>query len=198
MLLPLLTALALLAAERPAEARNTCPQPRGYTQVAVSGEARVFERGEYSYGCHVSTRRVVLLGIEAFGYRLAGKFVARWWVFCCEAAETEEYTIVVSDLRTGDRPRVSSVWAKEDDTPAIPNEFLATRAGALAWIACVIPANEYRCERGSASHYRLWRFDRRGMKLLDETTGIALRALRRDGSSLTWRHGDELRSATIK
>ena len=195
-----LTGLVLLAAEQPAEARNTCPKPRGYTQVAVSGEARVFERGESAYGCHVSRDRVVGLGIAGFDYWLSGKFVLRWWIFCCEASEGPEYTIATSDLRTGDFGRVLAAWDPVDESgEALVTSAVLARNGSFAWIACRPDNADEHCIGSLDAGYRLWRVDRRGTHLLDETEGgPPLRSLRRDGRRITWRHGAERRSATLK
>lgn len=192
-------ALAVLWSAPVAEARNTCPKPRGYKQVAASGEARVFERGEEAYGCHVSRDRLVGLGIAGSDYRLAGRFSSRWWVFCCEASDPPEHTIAVSNLRTGEFTRVYDVWNGPDDSGSdgAVTASVLTRDGRIAWIACVPRVDDaYRCDK--AREYRLWRADRRGARMLDETSGVTLHSLRREGSTITWRHGDEPRSATLK
>jgi hypothetical protein len=72
------------------------------------------------------------------------------------------------------------------------------RNASVAWISCF----GYSTRSCSNAPYQVWRADRRAGKweheLLEESSDIQPRSLRRQDSTITWRRGEATRSASLR
>lgn len=109
--------------------------------------------------------------------------------------DTVSASVIVRRLSDGEQLRSAPATRK----PVGP-EFMQSVAavvvkpdGAVAWIGeggSVISGRTRDIEVGRA--------DARGVALLDSGTGIDARSLRLQGSSVTWRHSGQTRSASLQ
>ena len=162
--------------------------------------------GWHAYGCLFSRGRRVLLTDAESNYTLAGRYVAYKQV-SSDPDGTIYYLFTVFDIRKGRWHTLSDVYERRPlDSPTrdgedegIVTDVALRKNGSVAWIACSpgIP-DDSRCDGDADTPTEVWRTDHRGTKLLDASTSIRRRSLERDGSRITWRHGGEKRSATLK
>jgi hypothetical protein len=169
-------------------------------------EAVVFtnRNGYKAYACLYRRGELVRLSGAVGPYRLAGNYVAYFLSFY-EIESGPIYRVMVRDLRTGRFRHVEAAYsdlpAPEDDdygeSAAKIKGLVLKRNGSVAWLSCFTD-EPGRC-RGPAEYveWEAWRADTRGRKLLDASADVRLRSLRLEGSTLTWRHGTEARTATL-
>jgi hypothetical protein len=205
-----LALVATLAGGPAADAGSTACKPRGYVVEAESRDAIVIRRrhGSRVYGCLLSRGRLVRLN-DAFGpYALAGRYVAYFAVPNDDPATGPYNLLTVRNLANGNIRRVVAAYVpqpetsagRDGETPAAITDIVLKRNSSVAWISCRPPdPNSSDCfPRDPDTPFQVWRADRRGRKLLDSSETIRLRSLRREGHRISWRRGDEVRTATLR
>jgi hypothetical protein len=185
-----------LACAGGAAASAPCERP-GLQTVRESTHARVLQKpGRYDeslYGCLFDRDRLVRLDRSdvpetLYRFRLAGHFVG----FAAEGVDgaSSYVSVVAQNLRTGSVARSAPVVDEDDGHLA---ELRVTSRGWLVWVAC----GASRC--GRAGERQLYRYDSRGIELLDRGALIHKHSLRMyRGARVSWRHGDEIRTATLR
>ena len=152
-----------------------CRGPRGRPHT-------INQRGEWGYN-----------GLDSFV--LAGPFVAfeeDWG----SAAGGAAYDVVVRDIRTGRIAVDASVSERGGDVDDQAEVILLKRNGSVGWLATTGPPDDIDNHLTREVHIA----DRDGIRLLDQDTAIAENSLRmsRDRRSISWRHGETLRSASFR
>lgn len=143
----------------------------------------------HAYGCLYETDKRVLLGRNYDDEtvdlpRVAGPYSAYEQSGCC--------SIVVIDLRSGARVRtVGSLgsYSSMDFYPGRAVSDLELKANSsLAWISQA---------RNTGARPEVWGLDALGQRMLDSGADIDSGSLSLSGSTLTWRRGGAVRSATL-
>jgi hypothetical protein len=200
-------ALAVMAAAPAPGAKHTrhCLTPRGYEVAERSREAVVLvrKRDGRAYGCLFAVGRHYGVS-NAANYTLAGRYVA----YDSESFGpdgTESLYVAVRNLRNGHFAHAAPIYKddafEEAEAPGAITDLVLKRNGSVAWISCFANnAHRRPCFPSPDPDlpYQVWRADTRGRKMLDASDGVARRSLRRDGSTLSWRHGAETRTATLR
>lgn len=199
-------AAATLLAPAAADARSTCPAPRGYEAAERSSEAVVWVRKSGPgrvWGCLHRVNRRILLGPASSGYRLAGRYVAYATSFFAGEGD-ERFVLFVVDLAT-DEDRTGPVWfdpdwssdpAEGEGPPGSVTDLELKRNGSAAWISCRTLDIDQRCVKSEP--YQVWRLDRRGLRMLEESTAVERYSLEREGSRISWRSGGRVREASLR
>ena len=191
---------ASTTAAQPAPAHAAACGPSDGRTLAASKRARVYAKDGNVYGCAVGPSRSYLLGAEmrslregragpvAVAGRDAGYGLASFGV------DTITAQVVVRNLRSGRQLR-----ALPATTAVLPESFQTVSGvvvkadGAVAWISSVSSVVSH-----GASMLEVHRADSRGPALLDSASTIDPRSLHLKGSTLSWRDGSELRTATLR
>lgn len=145
--------------------------------------------GSRSYRLGAGTRsiREGRVGPVAVAGRYAGYALTTFGI------DTVSAEVIVRDLRSGRQLR-----ALAPTTSVLPESIQAVDSivvkadGAVAWISQAASI----VRRGSGK-LEVQRADLRGQALLDSGTSIDSKSLRLNGSTLTWRHGSNTRTATL-
>jgi hypothetical protein len=179
---------------------------KGAKTVAANRRVRIFNArhrvyGDLTFGCLRDANRAYVLGIvgecqnnDVVDTAVVAGTLAALNVNTCSLTSSESEVALV-DLRTGRVEFASpptSLPFDPDGYDAIRG-MAVTAAGRLAWVAV-------RVAHGAivAVEVRRRARDPKGRPvLLDSSTDIDPRSLRREGSLLTWRHGAVLRSAAM-
>ena len=202
----LLAASTVAAASAEAPHRG-CAVPRGAAVVAKTRYAVVYAQdAEHKYGCLFSRGRRALLFDAESPLLLAGRYVAYEQV-SYDPDSTVYYLLTVFDLRRRTAHSFSSLYeeqppgpnSRESQDPGMAKDLVLKKNGSVAWISCWrFPPGPGGCAIDADTPVEVWRTDSRGTKLLDASTEVRLRSLKRQGSTITWRHGSERRSAQLK
>ena len=206
MVVALLAAGTAVAAS--AEARHRgCAVPRGDAVEAKTRYAVVYvQDAEHIYGCLFSLGRRALLFDAEDPLLLAGRYVAYEQV-SYDPDSTVYYLLTVFDLRRRTAHSFSSLYeeqpptasSRESQDPGMATDLVLKKNGSVAWISCWrFPPGPGGCAVDADTPAEMWRTDSRGTKLLDASTDVRLRSLKRKGSTITWRHGTERRTARLK
>jgi hypothetical protein len=189
-----------------AASRATCTKPRGYVVKTKTREAVVFTNrdGYRAYGCLYARAVLVRLAGAVSHHRLAGPYVAYFMRF--EEVGQSYYRVAVRDLRTGDFRHIEAArsdlpergGADDGESAARVKGLTLKRNGSVAWISCFESRAGSCAAPASDLEWQVWRADARGRRLLDASEDVRLRSLQRAGSTLTWRHGDETRTARLR
>jgi hypothetical protein len=192
-----------------AATRASCTKPRGYVVKTKTREAVIFtnRHGYKAYGCLYRQGDLVRLSGAVGQYRLAGRYAA-YFLRYAEVGDITQYRVMVRDLRTGGFRHIEAAYSdlpeqRPDDgyTAARVTNLTLKRNGSVAWLSC-FPWDadvSHHCRAPQPDlEWEAWRADTRGRKLLDASDEVRVRSLRRDRSTLTWRHGDETRTATLR
>ena len=200
----------LLGLAAPAHASARCRPP--HTQTLKSNDqVRVYDKrdrygGRDVYACHYRTGERHYLGLsypdaqlsydEVSPILLRGARVA--WKYTSSYRDGSSYYIAVRDMRTNEMLR-SSGRAGTSDTCSDSDSCysweaygpVVDRQGSAAWIAT--GHNGY----GSPIH-KVYKSDvTRHAELVDSGAQIVHDSLMRDGRTISWRHGDENRTAVF-
>lgn len=173
------------------------------TTIISSPEARVYEQRSvfgwgwlpFAYGCLYSGDRRVAFGLDGFdergigqsleNFRLAGRYVA----FGCGGNLSGGCWVGVRvvDLRDGSErsPSLDTSLGGSFGAGVGPSDVELKDNGSVAWIA------------GVDKYHEVGALDINGQRLLDSGNRIQPDSLMIDGSTLTWRKGDQLRVATL-
>lgn len=181
-----------------------CVKPHGYHVVTRSPRAVVF-RNWHSYGCLRSRGVLVRLPYAHGNFKLAGRYVA-YYLTASDETSQEYNFVVVHDLLTARRIHLGPAYTHPTDArdgsgenPAWITDMTLKHNGSVAWISCSPNVRETRCGGASADYpYEVWRMDRRRPHLLDASETIHPRSLKRTRSTLTWRDGDQTRTARLR
>jgi hypothetical protein len=152
------------------------------------------------FGCSVKGHKVFALGQTTSCVRsrrvapvtVAGELAAYGLEQC--GVDTGSTNVVVRRLTDGASLRSLPATTK----PLGPESYQSVSSlvlkgdGAVAWIG----VGHSIVRRGSSAEVH--RADRRGQALLDSGTAIDPRSLRLHGSTLSWRHADFTRSASLR
>ena len=175
------------------------------TTIVSSSEARVFEQRRvfysaflpFAYGCLYSGDHRVTLSLDGFdqtgagveldNFRVAGPYVA----FGCGGNLSSLFgcgsAVHVVDLRDGSRRRAIPTIIPYDWERAYgPSDVELKANSSVAWIS---GRKEGPWEVGA--------LDSKGQRQLDSGDGIEPESLMLDGSILSWRAGNDIRSATL-
>jgi hypothetical protein len=187
-------------------AEHRCSKPRGYT-VEVKSRYAVVYLGENAYGCLFNRGRRVLLYDAIDNFTLAGRYVA-YRQDSYDPDGTVYYLFTVFDLRRERWHTISAAYAdlpltsasQDAEAEGVITDVALKKNGSVAWISCAPQfPDDSQCRKGDEeTPPEVWRTDHRGTKLLDASTAIRLRSLKRTGSRITWRHGGKERTATLK
>jgi hypothetical protein len=192
--------------ERAGANGTACRTPAGYTVAARSSEARVFVRrdAERALGCLLDVGRLVEVGVANERYWLAGRFVAYSTSFIVDEG-SEQFLVYVVDLRRNKNKHVEATWydsesgVPREDQEGVPGrvtDLTLKRNGSVGWISCHASGEDRRC--GRLDPLQVWRADRRGARLLEESTQVDRDSLTRRESTIRWVSGGERRSASLK
>ena len=192
-----------------AATRASCTKPRGYVVKTKTREAVIFtnRHGYKAYGCLYRQGDLVRLSGAVGQYRLAGRYAA-YFLRYAEVGDITQYRVMVRDLRTGGFRHIEAAYSdlpeqRPDDgyTAARVTNLTLKRNGSVAWLSC-FPRDadvSHHCRAPQPDlEWEAWRADTRGRKLLDASDEVRVRSLRREGSTLTWLHGSETRTATLR
>jgi hypothetical protein len=180
-----------------------CASQPGKT-ILSSSEARVFEQRRvfywgfvpFAYACLYSGDQRVALGPDGFDergvglrlgqFRLAGPYLAYGcggnWMDRCRSG------VRVVDLRDGSvRRPVMPTWVWNLNGWTVPADVELKDNGSVAWILAG-PVGWPR-EVGA--------LDTNGQRLLDSGTRIDPASLTLDGTTVSWREGDQMHSAAL-
>ena len=192
------TATSTTTRTTPAAAAPSCP-PAGAHVLAASRRARVYALGGSVYGCAAPAGRSYRLGAASRSpgqarvgpVAVAGTVAA--YALTSFGIDIGASVIAVRDLASG-RLLHQSVAIHR----ALPQAYQLVSAivvkpdGAVAWISQIESVI-----RRAAGGLAVLRLDAHGAALLDASSRIRPRSLRLHGSTLTWRDGAQLRSATL-
>jgi hypothetical protein len=188
---------------------GACKRPAGYVVAVRTSKAVVFKRrsGHGAYGCLRRRGELVRLSGAVGKYRLAGKYVAYFLVFTEIGQGNPVYRVMVRGLRHGSFRHIEAAYSDlpqqgydDGENAARVTNLKLKSNGSVAWISC-FPSNRHprRCRAPAADlEWEVWRADTHGRKLLDSSDSVRLRSLGLNRSTLTWRHGDETRTAAIR
>jgi hypothetical protein len=173
--------------------------PSSARALASDRTARVYVSAGDVYGCAAGGSKSYLLGsANMCGFqrqdvqivRVAGPLAAYARELC--GTDFGSTTVIVRRLTDG---RVLQV---HDATTTIGVEgfqdvgsLVLTADGAVAWIATADSIGPPTFVR------QLARLDRRGFRVLDSGPAVVVRSLTLRGSTISWRHGTEIRTARL-
>jgi len=201
-LLGLLVAAAACGSSAAATpARQVRCGPAGARTLAASGTARVYSVNSDVYGCSLGGKQSYRLGSTARSIRqgrvgplaLAGRDAA--YGFTRYGVDTLSATVIVVRLSDGEQLHNGSATSK----PLGPEFFQSVESvvvksdGAVAWVA---KAGSIISRR--PADVEVNRADARGQLLLDSGAGIDPPSLRLHNSTVSWRHGSAMHSATLR
>ncbi len=177
---------------QPARTVISSPVGRVFVQRAVVRWAFL----PFAYGCLYSAGTPVALGLDGFDeaglgqaldhFRLAGPYVA----YGCGGNRRDGCwaTVSVMDLRDGTvhgRKTLPLSQAGSFEAGTGPSDVELKDNGSVAWIA------------GFGGQREVAVLDTAGERVLDSGSEIRADSLTLDGSTLTWRNGEETRSAVL-
>lgn len=175
-----------------------CGPGDGHT-LAADRVARVYERNHAVYGCSIHGSKSYRLGgrspyaEDSVGpVALSGEDAA----YGVRRSGVDTISAAVLVRRLSDGKRLHSDPAT---TKPLPAEFfqqvdtvVVKSDGSVAWIADAGSILD-----GKSTDVEVHKDDATGRVLLDSGRAIHRRSLQLEGSMLTWRHGDQTRSATL-
>lgn len=173
--------------------------PASARTIAADTPARVYATAGEAYGCVRGETRAYLLGttgdISGVAHietvRVAGHLVA--YGLRTNGVDTGHVTINLRDLGPGtliaQRPATTRIGIEGFQSI----ESLVLKAdGSLAWISTARSIGKPTFVR------QLLRLDRQGFRVLDSGPDLDATSLALDGSIITWDHGANARSATLR
>jgi hypothetical protein len=174
-----------------------CGPPAART-LAGNAVARVYASGGKAYGCARGTRSYEL-GMTGYSIgaphieavRVAGRIAA--YGLRTSGVDTGYATMNVIRLTTGKllAQRPATTRAGVEGFQSI-DSLVIKSDGAVAWIATARSI-------GMPTFIRqLQRLDERGFRLLDFGPNVAAASLALHGSTLSWKHGTAVRTATLR
>ena len=112
------------------------------------------------------------------------------------AAGGAAYDVVVRDIRTGRIAVDASVSERGGDVDDQTEVILLKRNGSVAWLATTGPPDDIDNNFTREVHI----VDRDGIRLLDQDTTVTENSLEMspDRRSISWRHGQTLRTASFR
>jgi Tol biopolymer transport system component len=160
--------------------------------------ARIFTENDRYYGCLYATGRIVRLeeggGISpTLGeLALAGRYVG--YEIESEGTDVGRYAdLFVADLRSGRVIRsTNSVDPSTGSSYADVRRLVITRAGSIAWVVRPLTEDDRRLP------YQVHKFDRSGARMLDSGRRIRPKSLTLHGHRISWRNGQNRRSARLR
>jgi hypothetical protein len=188
------------AASMAAGAKPRCG-PSGARTVAANHFGRVFERRDSVYSCGYRRRAVHRIGAKydcgsssACGGVTIVKLAERWVGFAefmSDGSETISWVAVVnmSSGHTLHRHREGGISSDgQRNTDAFTDAIVLKRSGSIGWTEAV--------ERLPQAPFReVHRFDKTGHAVLD--TAPRIHRLKLHGTTMTWLHDGEPRSAPL-
>jgi hypothetical protein len=201
-------------AARPARGDSAakCRKPGRSIQLRGS-QALVFTRRSLEYACVYRTGRVISLdnrvsGTYAFpppAIALAGTILA----FAADVESTDlsiETIVSVTDIsKPGGQGAKVAAPAGQAGIAKVGSVKVNLR-GSVAWIACPAPEGSRAvgdprptCLRPGADD-EVWKYEigEQNSELLDSGVGIDPRSLRRHGGTISWQHGEETKTASLR
>jgi hypothetical protein len=187
-----------LAADAGARGQIPCGPSTART-LAGDSRARVYASHGAAFGCAADGSKSYRLGVRTncIGADLVGPFVVAGEISAYASercgVDTGFTQVLVRNLRTGKR-----VSASPAATPPGPESFASVSAlvarsdGAAAWVASATSIGNH------GANVELRRVEGGGPSaLLDSGSAIAPRSLRLRGTTLSWLHGGQRRSASL-
>jgi hypothetical protein len=179
---------------------------KGAKTVVANRHVRIFNAphrvyGGLTFGCLRSANRAYVLGIvgecqnnDVIDTAVVAGTLAALNINTCSLTSSES-EIALVDLRTGRVAFASPPTSLQFDPDAYDaiRGMAVTAAGRLAWVAVRVAHGA----NVAVEVRRRARDPKASPVLLDGSTDIDPRSLRRTGSLLTWRHGAVLRSAAM-
>lgn len=173
--------------------------PLSATTLAASHQARVYVSRGIAYGCAAGERGRIRLGDRrsCIGASLVGPVtitgaLTAYGLETC-GVDTGSTVVVVRRLTDGRQLRSADATGPlGPESYETVDRLALKRDGSVAWIASTssLGTRQHRVE--------VRRTDARGTALLDVGAAIAIHSLRLTGSTLHWRHGSQVRTATLK
>ncbi|HYM54019.1 MAG TPA: hypothetical protein VES97_01550, partial [Solirubrobacteraceae bacterium] len=176
-------------------ARIPCRPTAGSATIAQSPTARLFTAANGNdYACLYSVGRAFYLsGAEHYDYRLvhfSGPYVA----YVQNIAASDD-NVGEMDLRSG-RLHTFEIATPIDNSVCYEVGSLALKAdGAIAWIGTNFLG--YACISPPGPEIEVRRHDRRGLRILDRSTGIVPGSLHLLKGVLSWTDGAVKRKSTL-
>jgi hypothetical protein len=172
--------------------------PTAATTLAASAQGRVYASGGSAYGCAAGGHGRIRLGgtRSCIGSSLVGPVTVRGALtaYALKTCGVDTGSTVVNVRRLTDGTQLRSAPAAG---PLGPESYTAVsrlvlaKSGSVAWIVSTSSLAAHR--RG----IEVRRSDARGTALLDSGAAIAIHSLRLTGSTLHWRNGGQLRTASL-
>ncbi|MDX6201562.1 MAG: hypothetical protein QOJ83_1062 [Frankiales bacterium] len=203
LLVAVLTAVLPESAEAASISAGAKPRcgPSGTRTLAANHFGRVFERRDSVYSCGYRRRAVHRIGAKydcgsssACGGVTIVKLAERWVGFAeffSDGSTTVSWVAVVN-MSSGHTLHKHREGGYSSDgqrtTDAVTDAIVLKRNGSIGWIEAVT-------QLPRPSFGEVHRFDRTGHALLD--TASKIRRLRLQGTSMTWLHDGEPRSAPL-
>jgi hypothetical protein len=200
----LVALLSCAPAAAPVEGKTRSPcRPHRSRTVTQSNPVRVYVLHERVFACDRHSGERYQLGVRAphdldapsdVRVRLQGRIVG--WVSTSSDRYGNEYYLVKSlDVPKGVTLHEYGNGGSTLQDPGIGwtvHSLVMDRRGSIAWIATANDAN------GPVNQVVMKEDVSFDAKTLDSAPDIEPRSLRRDGRVVTWRHGDEERSAELE
>lgn len=202
----LVAAAALPAAAPGTSARKLGCRPAGSKTIVTNARARVFKYRRLVYGC-LYRRNVAVRLTSDDGYgtdflrppkpQLAGRFVA-YTYYWEGSVEGTGQAVRVTDLRTGATNLTDFEFEENDKVPTDVKvvKLVVTPTGWVAWSWLATYD-----KRGQVPEIRRLRAGRSDIGLtakpLDSGPDVDPASLDRDGTTISWTHGEDFRTAEL-
>ena len=203
-LLATATALAACAtsASGSSSASGAVCGPTSAKTLAASPQARVYASGDSAYGCAAGDHGQIRLGSRrsCIGSPRVGPVtvVGALTAYGLETCGVDTGSTVVNVRRLTDGKQLRRASAAGPLGPLGPESYEAVESLALAKsgsVAWIVSTNSLATHQRSVE---VRRADPRGNALLDSGAAIAIHSLRLTGSTLHWRDGGQMRTASLR